>query len=283
MLGAMACARHPDSEALHACTLCGSWFCEACLGRLAVPGSVRPILTCPDCGGLAKVAAERVPTHREDMADLARRPFDGDGLLIAAALGAPFAFTVVPMPLLQTFFAFVYLGCLASYYFETVDHVGRGKRGLPFSAAPISRADLAGALARGLACLAVAAGPAWAWSILVPDAPLVTAALVALGVALTPAAIVSVAVTGQARAALWPFWWARIIARAPVAYGRIVGVFIASSVVWALGASLAAATLGRIPFVGPFAAATVNAALAVLQATLVGGFLRRNAEELGLN
>ena len=47
----MACARHPEAEATHACTLCGAWHCEACLGSIATPGKERPLRTCPDCGG----------------------------------------------------------------------------------------------------------------------------------------------------------------------------------------------------------------------------------------
>lgn len=277
----MACARHPDIEALHACTLCGAWHCEACLGKLVTPGREQPLLTCPDCGGLAKVAAERVPSHREEMSELVRRPFAEDGILVALALGAPLALTVVPNPTMRTAALFIYLACLASYYFETVDHVGRGRRGLPFSASSVSRGELLGAMLRGLACLLVLAGPAWGFSLLVPDAPVLTALLLVLGVGLAPAAIVSVAISGRARAALWPFAWARVIARAPLAYGRVVGVFVASSVVWALGAALAVMTIGQLPIVGPFAAGAVNAALAILQATLVGGFLRRHAEDLG--
>jgi hypothetical protein len=175
----------------------------------------------------------------------------------------------------------VHVGCLVSYYFQTVDHVGRGQPSLPFSAAPMSKGEIVAALLRGLACLLVAAGPAYAWNTFIPDAPVITFALVLFGAALAPAAIVTVAVTGQIWTALWPFSWARIIARAPAAYGRIVGLFIASSIAWAIVDLAAVFTLAQIPLLGPLLLATVNAALAIFQAVLIGGFLRRNASDLG--
>jgi hypothetical protein len=225
---------------------------------------------------------ERVPSQREDMIELLRRPFDREGLLTALVLALPFGLTIVPDRLVALFFSFVYAGCLASFYFQTVDHVGRGQPGLPFSAAPVSRADLSKAVERGLACLAVAVGPAWAWSVLVPEVPLVSFALLALGCALAPAAIVTVAVTERALLALWPFAWARIIARAPSAYGRLVLLFFGSSAIWIALGAVASLTLGRIPLAGPLLAAAVNAVLATVQAVLVGGFIRRNATDLGV-
>lgn len=277
----MRCTRHPEVEAFHCCTLCGNWHCEPCLGKLETRGTSRPLLTCPDCGGHARVAMERVPPPREDMMDLVRRPVSGEGLLTAFVLALPFGATVFPIHQLQLFLAAVHVGCLVSYYFQTVDHVGRARPGLPFSAAPISRGDVVMALLRGFACLLVAAGPAVTWILFIPDAPVITFALVLFGAALAPAAIVTVAVTGQLWTALWPFSWARIIARAPRAYGRVVGVFIASSVAWGLVDLLAIYMLWRIPILGSLLVATVNGVMAIFQAVLVGGFLRRNAAELG--
>src|SRR4051812_10160666 len=123
----MQCAAHADMEAFHQCTLCGAWHCEACLKPIETQGSARPIQTCPSCGGLARVAIERVAEERADLRDVVLRPFSGDGALTILALGAPLGLTVIPMRLLSLFFAFVYLGCLAGYYFQTVDHIGRGR------------------------------------------------------------------------------------------------------------------------------------------------------------
>jgi hypothetical protein len=280
-IAVMPCARHPEVEASHACTLCGVFHCEACLRPVATPGRARPMLTCPDCGGLARVAMERIPTAREDMIDLLRRPFDSDGLISVLVLAAPLVLTAIPVLGVPTFAALLHGGALASYYFQTIDHIGRGLPGLPFSAAPVSRWEIAGALVRGLACLAVVAGPASVASVYLPEATVFIGVLLLLGLALAPAAILAVAVTGRARAALWPLTWARLIARAPAAYGRLVLLFAASSAVWLLGLGLGVATAGHIPLFGMLAAGALNALLAVIQAVLVGGFLRRNALELG--
>lgn len=277
----MQCAQHPETEAFHQCTLCAAWHCEACLKRVETRGTSRPLLACPTCGGLAHVAVERVPEQRDDLLDVLRRPFTEDGGVTVFALAVPAGLTIIPINFLPAIFACIYLGCLAGYYFQTVEHIGRGRPGLPFSIETTSRSGVAIALGRGLACLLVGVGPAALWGAFVPGLPVVTFLLLVLGAALAPAAIIAVSVSRNGFVALWPFFWARVMARAPAAYGRLVGLFTASTAVWALGIVIAANTLGRIPIAGAFLVGAVNAALALLQATLVGGFLRRNSAELG--
>lgn len=277
----MRCTRHPEIEAFHFCTLCDKWHCEPCLKPLETRGRSQPLLTCPDCGGHARVGMERVPTEREDLQDLVRRPLSGEGLLTAFVLSLPLGLIAVPIRHLQAFLVFVHVACLVSYYFQTVDHVGRRRPGLPFSAAPVSRGELWAALVRGFTCLFVAAGPAFIWNAFLPQDRAIAVLLAVIGVALAPSAIISVAVTERAWTALWPFSWARVISRAPAAYGRIVGVFVATTMAWAIVDLFAIYTVGRIPILGLLFVATVNAAFAILQAVLIGGFLRRNAAELG--
>jgi hypothetical protein len=239
------------------------------------------LATCPACGGLARpVALERVAPEGEDLAELVRRPFSGEGLGAVVAMAIPYAFVGFPMPFLGRLALFIYGGVLASYYFQIINHVGLGRPGMPFSADVGSRSELSSAVGRGLACFAVAFGPAWAVSFFMPNRVALLAAF-ALGIALVPASVLAIAITQNALSGLWPPTMARIIARAPGAYAQLVGVFAVSSGVWWLGYTLANATLGRIPVVGDLGVGIVINVLALLQAVLVGGFLRRNAAEFG--
>jgi hypothetical protein len=277
----MACAAHPDTEAFHECTRCGLWHCEACLKPIPTPGRSEPILACPRCDGLVRVAMVRVAPPRDDVLDLVRRPFAGEGLLTMLALAVPCALTVVPVGFFQLFMTFLWLGCLSAYYFQTVDHVGRGLAGLPFSAEPVTRSQAARALGRGLLCFGVAFGPMIFSLAALPGERALAILLGVYGIACAPAAILSVAITRSALNGIWPLMWARLIARAPAAYLRLVGLFAASSVAIFILSGVLVPLLARIPVVGPLLAAMVVGPLVIAQAALIGGFLRRNADAIG--
>jgi len=280
-MSCMDCPRHPGVEASHACTLCGVESCGACLGSLSGQGSGRALRTCPACGGLSR-AIERVTPPAEDFLDLARRPFTGEGLLTMAALAAPGALIGLPGSVLPRIFLVIYVGALAAYYFQVISHVGARRPGMPFSSDVTSRGDLVAAIGRGLACLLVGLGPFFAAALLAPSPPLMVAALM-VGVLFMPASIVAVAITESALNGLWPPMMLAIVRRAPAAYVRLVGIFLVSTAAWWLGVGVAVATVGRIPLLGGFFVAVVSNVLVVLQAVLVGGFLRRHAAELGFD
>jgi hypothetical protein len=284
----MDCALHPGAEAFRVCVRCGKLHCPACVR--AVGESGRPLEACRHCDGLLRVAQERVAPPASALAEALRRPFTVEGITTAVALAVPAWARALPG--LSTIFGLIYLAALSGAYFMTVDHVGRGRPGLP---GPSDRdfdwGESAAVAARGLLCILLVALPAIAWAVHLAlrdaEAPdLATqrwavAGLLLAGLSYTPAAIVAVVVSNSTLAALWPVAWARVILRAPSSYALLVGLFVVTFLAWALAGAIAAQTLGRVPLLGGLLAATVSNLLLLTQAALVGHFLRRNADAFG--
>lgn len=278
----MRCTEHPDAEASFSCARCDAWRCDACIKRVAAGTMTgKPMLVCPACDGLLVEAERSVPAPKTELADLVRRPTSPDGLLMILALAVPCWIASAPFPGLSHLAAAVFVGCLAAFYFQTVDHVGRGRPGLPFSPSVLSRADLVNSLFRGLACAVVALGPLLLWSTFAQGGKLGAALCFLCGLALTPAAILTIVLTGRGINALSPVAWAMVIARAPSSYAALAGVFVTSSAVWAAAVWLTARTLGRIPFVGSLFIGVAMSFFAIVQAAIIGSYLRRNAEHFG--
>lgn len=289
----MQCAAHPASEASHECTLCGVWSCAACVRPLRTAGNATPMYACPACGGLAvtRAPARDQEPPSDELGELLKRPFTGEGLTAIIALAVPYWLMKLPslgcimggflQKVLWIVMGIVYLGALTSYYFQTVNHVGLGRPGLPFSAAAEDRDSMSASLARGLVCLLVALGPVIASGFVLEPTPLVSFAAFTFGLAVVPASILAIVITGTAVNGLWPPVIVSIIERVPLAYAKLTGLFLVSSTVWWLGDLAASATLGKVPLAGDLLVGMTNNLLVLLQAVLVGGFLRRNADDLG--
>ena len=277
----MQCDQHPEAQAFHECSRCGVWHCEACAKRVHA-GKVKsaPILVCPRCDGVLRETAKPVLAGKEEASDLLRRPLSGEGALTAVMLAVPYWFSSAPAGL-GLACSFVYFSCLAGFYFQTVDHIGRGKEGLPFSPSEITKSDLLRSLFRGFLCAAVALGPALFWFNVARGGLPVGLLLLVFGALCAPAAILAIVVTGRSLNALWPGAWVQIAMRSPETYVKLAGVFLLSSVIWVASLALVVFTLGRLPFLGNLITGAVNASFALAQAALVGGYLRRNAESFG--
>jgi hypothetical protein len=217
----------------------------------------------------------------EPLGTLLGRVLTTEGLVTAAALAVPAWLADLLFGLISTMFSIVYFAAISGYYFQIVDHVGRRSPGLPYP----SMEDLS-PLWRGLACVLLVALPGvlFLWfgvekSVVWGTAGLLASPLVAS--LYLPAAIVACTVANNALAALWPYFWIRIIARAPGSYARLVGRFLITALAFAVASMLAGLTVGLIPFVGPLLASAATNLVLFGQALVVGDFLRRHASDFG--
>ena len=271
------CAAHPGTNATHECTQCGALHCTPCLRLFVTEQNPRPVTMCPRCGALARPLPEPARPEREDFTLALRRPFDEDGLLLLAALSVPYWLTAIPAPGVSTFFNVIYLGTLSTVYFQIVEHVGCDAPGLPFSASFTSRWDLFLAFVRGFVCVLGGFWPAIVSAILLPGNVWLTLALALVGIAVTPAVILTISITGHTINGLWPVAWYTIVAHSPRDYGKLLGLFLASTAAGMLAVLLAAYTVGFVPFFGQYFVGFVITTAAVVQATLVGTWVRRHA------
>ncbi|MFO0762081.1 MAG: hypothetical protein U0359_36920 [Byssovorax sp.] len=277
----MQCATHPELPAHNACSRCGSALCDACVKTITVTGrdtqSAR-LATCDRCGGLVQAIPGALrTTEGEDLRELVRRPFERDNLLAVIALSIPWGLTALPSLRLKVTFGVIYFAALSMYYFQVIDHIGQGKKDLPFSADLTSGYDVLRSLTRGVIVVGILLGPALylAWI----GAPGVLPPLLALafGLLCAPASILSIVLTGHAANGLWPIVWAQIIARAPRDYLKLVGFFSATFVGWWVFNTAAFFFLAPIPWFGFFLSGLCNTMLTLVQALFLGHFLRRNA------
>ncbi|MEO7328137.1 MAG: hypothetical protein ABI193_06145 [Minicystis sp.] len=277
----MQCATHPELPAHSACSRCSAALCDACVKTITVAGrntmNAR-LATCDRCGGLVQAIPGALrTTEKQDLEELLRRPFDKDTLMTIVAISVPWGLTAIPLPRVAMLGAMLYFGALATYYFQVVDHVGRGSKGLPFSSEMTSAQDLLRATIRGLIVCGIAVGPALVVALIDEHNAPLALFLLAFGLCCAPAAILSIVLTNSAWNGLWPIVWAQIIARSPRAYARLVSFYAASFLLWWIGNTTAWFFLRPIPWVGVFLSGLVNTLLTIVQALLVGSFLRRNA------
>lgn len=283
----MQCAEHHAYFGAWQCHACDALKCDLCVralpSALGARGSLR---VCGKCGEVVREAPRVLLDGRAEGIDLVRRPMSREGLTMCAMLALPLALTDVPLKGVPLLCGAAWAAATTAYVFQTVDHVGRDQPGLPFSAQEVSsRSDVARWLLRGALCGLVGFGPAALVIVTVKGTVTTTAfaALVALG-ALTgmfcmPAAILAVVFTSHTLNAVWPLAWASIIARSPARYARLVGVYAAVGLAGAILVTPVAALLWRIPFAGKLVVGGLAHAVLLAQAALLGGYVRRHAEE----
>ena len=187
---------------------------------------------------------------------------------------------------LVSLMSLVYYGSLVGYFFQIIAYVGDGGRGLP------GASDLLGDVpsllrmsARGWVCSLVGLAPFLVWfyglrDASTPASPSIMALTLALGLAYMPAALVAVVLTSSTLGALYPVAWVQIIARAPASYAQLVGLFALGGAVF-FAARLLTLTLAFVPILGVYAGTVLTTLLWMVQAAIVGGFLRRHAHDFG--
>jgi hypothetical protein len=283
----MQCVAHPSTLAARQCSRCQRAWCPLCIKQLAVAGQLLEV--CVKCN--APLVAPSAIVERPDhgAVELARRALTVEGLVTAAGLALPLllsgAVSWIPgMDWFTLLMSVIYYGSLVGYYFQIIAHVGEGRSGLP---GPSDLLDDLWSLAtmslRGCLCLFVAAVPYAASLALLPSPPSLPATLLllALGLVYLPAALVSVVLTDSTLGALYPVAWLQVISRAPASYVRLVALFWATLIAFALFGRLVAPALQGVPLAGAFLGAWAANLLWFAQACLVGGFLRRHASDFG--
>ncbi len=283
----MHCVSHPSALAARQCSRCQRAWCAVCVKQLTVKGQLYEV--CAKCNAPLVAPSTIVARPDHDAAALARRAFTVEGVITAAGLASPlilsgFVAWIPGMSWFTLLMNVVYYGSLVGYYFQIIAHVGDGRDGLP---GPSDLLDDVWSLAtmslRGGLCVFVAALPYLvAWTQLTnPPSPLVTLMLIALGLVYLPAALVSVVLTQSTLGALYPVAWLQVITRAPASYLRLVALFWATLVAFALFGRTLAPLLQSVPVAGGCLRACAANLLWFAQACLVGGFLRRHAGDFG--
>lgn len=285
----MHCVSHPRADATWQCGQCQRAWCNGCVKQLTIAGKILEV--CAKCNGRLREPYQQEAARGFSVGELLARPFTGEGLITAAAMSSPIfiasLFAWLPgMGKFVLIMQLIYYGALVGYYFQIIGHVGDDKPGLP---GPSDVFDDMAALRRmalrGWICVLVGLLPflAWFYWLRDTDAPPAAGTMLftlALGLSYLPAAIVSVVVTGSTLGALYPVAWVKIIGRAPKSYLQLVGMFVAAMIAFGLF-HLLASVVAYIPVVGVYVLTIGSTLLWMAQAALVGGFLRRHAEDFG--
>lgn len=247
--------------------------------------------TCPACG-CEVVKWMPAQSSRDKIADALRRVWSMEGLTTAAG----FALFFMLSRYVVVFVVFYGAG-LVGYYFGIVHHVGDGEDGLPGPSDAVD--DWAGTVAlflKGVLCACAGLLPLLGWLIATHDLPGTagTIALVVAGQLYMPAAILAVTVSNRALAVAWPPAWIAIVARAPRAYLRFAGLWLASVAAFAVvyvatstfvdgGLSLTSTTEAPLATwgLGALAGSFIWTLFAFAQASLVGLYIRENAAQFG--
>lgn len=283
----MQCVSHPSALAARQCSRCQRAWCAVCVKQLTVAGQLLEV--CAKCNAPLAAPSTIVTRPDYDAAGLVRRALTLESAVTAAGLAAPLILTglfgwIPGMSWFTLLMSVIYYGSLVGYYFQIIAHVGDGQAGLP---GPSDLLDdvwsLVSMSLRGGLCIFVAALPylvAWTQRTN-PPGPLMTLVLIALGLVYLPAALVSVVLTQSTLGALYPVAWLHVITRAPASYARLVALFWATLVAFALFGRTLAPLLESVPVAGAFLTACAANLLWFAQACLVGGFLRRHATDFG--
>jgi hypothetical protein len=275
----MVCVSHPSVPATYQCSRCQRAYCALCIKQLNAGG--RLLEVCARCNApliAPSATAGRAPLEPRA---LVGRVLAGEGLLTAAAIALPGALTWVPG--FGTLFKLMFWGSLVGYYFQIIVHVGDDKPGLPGAADALDDVPaLVSMTVRGCLCAAVGAIPYYVWLYGGGSGAAGTAlGLLVVGMTYMPAVLIAVVLTGSTLGALYPIAWLKIAARAPRSYLLLVLLFVGTLLALSLILTAAGMVAGWIPLVGAFITNGLLCLILFAQAALVGGFLRRHAEDFG--
>jgi hypothetical protein len=278
------CARHPATDAIWECARCGALHCDGCVRR--VGDERKSIAACAHCDGVLKRLDVRVVAPvRDEAQGLLRRPFTATGLVTVVAIAGLAGLSDVPWPLVDLLIGLVSHLALLATYFNVIDHVGSGKPGFP---APVEADGWPPAtlMMRGLLCMMILCVPfavwlAWARAddlgVLSAAHPFTAVLLGLVALAWLTAGLLAMLLTVSGLAAFWPPALVRAVALDPGAYGRLLGLMVATTTAVALARWMILA-LPRIGFVSTFLLTAVTAFAVFAQAALVGGFVHRHRE-----
>ncbi len=268
------CVTHPDKEAEHVCTRCGRWQCSKCVRRIQ-EGVVDGAKGCAHCHGIVKHGELARPADTHQQLLLRQLSPEGIGTIVVLSLPAMAAF--ISFTFLWPFLI-VYLGALSGYYYQTIDHIGRSRPGLPFSSGVGSGMDILLKLGRGMATVSLVLGPALFLRAYHPGHLFFEVLLLLIGLALAPASVVAAFVTGSTLNQFNPPVWVEIVRRAPRSYGTLCLWIYGSTAIWAATTFFLYWLLGPMPVARTILVPIVNTIFVTWQASLFGLFLQREAE-----
>jgi len=193
-------------------------WCGECGAASGTPDGVR---FCKTCRGV--LAEHRAFCPPDDLTTLATRFVSGEAMMTLGLLSLP-GMLAFGTGVLGYVLTFVYLGGVAGYAYETVDHVASRREGLPFGAPMLDWIGIGQKVLRGGLVLLVAVGPALlAWNY---DGswPLIIGLLL-VGLSMAPASWLAGFVTRHAINQIYPPALWEVVTRNPGAYARLCGWF----------------------------------------------------------
>lgn len=218
--------------------------------------------------------------------DALARPLSPRGLTVAALAAVPLLLVPVGP---GAFWVLASGALLAVAYAMLVAHVAENRPGFPHMRGPASVEPVRRGVAGGFVLYAIGVLPFVTATAMgaaaTGDATLarsdVLAAMLVTSLYM-PSAIVAVTITGSPLAALWPLSWMRVVGAGPLAYGQLIATFaLTTAAIWfSMGATSDA--LRAVPAVGPYLAGAAVNVLWLVQAALIGAFIRTHARALGM-
>lgn len=269
----MACDAHPEVPERRACTQCKKRWCNACVRAVGNAGHE----ICPTCGHLVEAASASTSTE-EGIVEAIKRVGTLEGVTTNLAFALCYQAAVVS-PLFSGF----YFAALVGYYFTIIHHVGEGGDGLPGPSDAVDDwVETLGILAKGLGCALVGVAPLVVFLVMFGEAPPLGMALilVALGQLYMPAILLALVFTNDLYVLVWPFAWARVIARAPRPYAMFALMWLATVLVALLLFAVLWGLFANVPF-GRFLMALGWNAFWFAQASFVGIYLRTHRAAYG--
>ena len=241
---------------------------------------------CTACDGVLRtLEVQTVAPPRVELPALLARVGSPAGLATAVVTGVVGGAAALPLPLIDWALGLAYLALLSGTYFNVVDHIACGKPGFP---APVENEGWAPwqLVQRGMLLVFGVFVPFGLWFAATPGAegvhelaaraPVVAAALLAVGLAWLSAAILSMLDHTRALAGFWPAGLIAVVAKSPRVVGEIyMRIVLTTALLW-LARRLLVAAIGATGFLSVTALATLTALGLFAQAALVGGVVRAN-------
>lgn len=279
---ALTCPDHPEAPAAWRCLSCERLHCEECVKRLETRQSALEV--CRACGGVVSRVQVARPEAEVEVRTSLRMLATPEAAVTAAALAVPAWLAHLPVPVLNLGFGAIYFAAVSAYVLQIVDHIGRGQPHLP-SPGELGT-SLLGAVGRGFVVAFVVLAPVLVWGATV-GMETVPAALggflmALLGLSWAPAALISVTLHGTALAAWWVPAWLEVVRANPREYARLTGAFTLAGAGWLLVSWALHWVLTHVQVFGSYLAAAASTLALFVLPVLVGVYLRRHADELGL-
>jgi len=269
----MACSAHPEVPERRACTSCEKRWCNACVKAVGNAGHE----ICPACGHVVEVASPATTTEQA-FVDAARRATSLEGVTTNLAFALCYQAAVVSLA-----FTVFYFAALVGFYFTIIHHVSDGGDGLPGPSDAVDDwVETLGIVVKGIGCAIVAIGPLIAFVVMFGEEPPLGLALVlvALGQLYMPAVLLSLVFTNSLLVLVWPFAWARVIARAPKPYAVFALMWLGTVIAAVLLFALVGTLFADVVF-GRFLMALVWNLFWFAQASFVGIYLRTHRAAYG--